>query len=66
MGLVKLAPFARPKLEKIKVVFDLGGPEKPPSLNPKSCYIHFTHPEDRATLGSDPSAEVGGYTVRQG
>src|SRR5512140_806540 len=24
------------------------------------------HPEDRATLGSDPSAAVGGYTVRQG
>ena len=32
----------------------------------KSCYIHFAHPEDRATLGSDLSAEVGGFTVRQG
>ncbi len=63
---MKLAPFARPKVRKIKVVFGLGEPEKPPSLNPKSCYIHFAHLEDRATLGSDPSAEVGGYTVRQG
>jgi hypothetical protein len=35
-------------------------------LNEKACYIHFAHPEDRATLGSDPSAEVGGYTVGQG
>ena len=40
--------------------------KKPAVLNEKACYIHFAHPEDRATLGSDPSAEVGGYTVRQG
>ena len=24
----------------------------------KMCYISVAHPEDRATLGSDPSAEV--------
>ncbi len=35
-------------------------------MNTKQCYICSAHPEDRATLGSDPSAEVGGYTVRQG
>jgi len=40
--------------------------EKPAVLSEKTCYTHFAHPEDRATLGSDPSAEVGGYTVRQG
>jgi len=40
--------------------------EKPAVLSEKTCYTHFAHPEDRATLGSDPSAEVGGSTVRQG
>ncbi len=37
--------------------------EKSAVSGEKACYIHFAHPEDRATLGSDPSAEVGGYTV---
>ena len=40
--------------------------KKPAVLSEKACYIHFAHPEDRTTLGSDPSAAVGGYTVRQG
>jgi hypothetical protein len=43
IGILKLAPFARPKLGKIKVVFALGEHEKPPSLNFKNCYIHFVH-----------------------
>ncbi len=63
---VRLAPLSRPKLRKIKVVFGSHDSENLSLCETKSCYIHFAHPEDRATLGSDPSAEVGGYTVRQG
>ena len=64
--IVKLAPLSRPKLRKIKVVFGSHDSENLSLFETKACYIHFAHPEDRATLGSDPSAEVGGYTVRQG
>jgi hypothetical protein len=30
---------------------------------PILCYLLSVRPEDRATLGSDPSAEAGGYKV---
>ncbi len=34
--------------------------ETPAVLSEKACCIHFAHPGDRATPGSDPSAAVGG------
>lgn len=61
LAMANLAPFARPKLGENKVVFRASHDRrKPAALSEKACSIHFAHPQDRATPGSEPSAEAAG------